>query len=128
MADDLPHPARKPADTLKLDEDLALAVKRFHRLRWALVVVVSALLLLATAAVGVVLYRQSSQLTASCALYRDLGTLSIRPVPPLKRASKLSVIIVNDARQAYEGQCPGHIGPPSPSLLYWGRHYGIRIH
>jgi len=64
-----------------------------------------------------------SQLLASCAFARDLGSV---PLPASPRPSKLGVSIVADSRAQWRTlRCPGELPPPSPGLRHWAAFYHL---
>jgi hypothetical protein len=128
MADDLPMPTARPPSTESLDADLAGTLKRFHRLRWILVSVTGGLLVVALVVFGILLYRQERAIQATCSFYGDIARVDIKPVPPLRRPSKLTVTLVSHTRTAYEGlHCSPALPPPSAELEHWAAVYRIEI-
>lgn len=131
MADDLPHPAVRPAATAQLDRDLATAVKRLHRVRWILVSIAAAILVVVTVAGGIVVTRLLAEERASCAAWRAISVAPL-PVTPTVRTpqpSRLAVSILDGARVAYQGQaCGAPLPPPGPGLVKWAAYYHIPLH
>jgi hypothetical protein len=117
----------EPRPTADIDEELAHAIKGVHRLRWAGTLALAVVVIVALAAGSLVLFRQQGQLKASCSLYRDLSVLPVKPIPPVKRPSKLGITIVVDSRIAYIGECSHDIPPPDPSLRFWAHFYRLTV-
>lgn len=68
-----------------------------------------------------------TQTQTGCNLYSDIGTAPVK-TEGTSHVSKLGITIVTDARKAWYGLgCPGHLAPPSPSLIFWAHHYGIAL-
>lgn len=116
-----------PRPVGEIDTELAATLVRFHKLRWWAVVALAVVMAIAITVGAVTLTHQQRQLVASCSLYSDLGTLSVKPTPPIKKPSQAIVTIVVDARRAYLGECGPYIPPASASLLYWARFYHLQI-
>lgn len=125
---DLPEPYTRPQATADLDDDLRSTVKKFHRLRWILVSVTGTLVIISLVVLAILLARQEHAIQATCGLYRDIGTVDITPVPPVKRPSRLTVTLVSHARTAYEGlNCSPPLSAPSQLLMHWARIYKINL-
>ena len=128
MADDLPTPRTRPQSVKSLDDDLAGTLKRFHRLRWILVSVTGALVVVALVVGGILLYRQERAIQATCSFYGDIAGVDIKPVPPLRRPSRLTITLVSHTRAAYNGlHCTPALPPPSAELEHWAAVYHIEI-
>ena len=117
----------EPRPTREIDYELRHTIQRFHRLRWWSVAALSVVVVVALIVGGVIFQHQQRQLTASCALWRDLASLSVKPLPPVRTPSKVTITIVVDSRRAYIGECPGPVPPPDPSLVFWAHQYHIPI-
>lgn len=117
----------EPRPVKDIDSELSRAIRGVHRLRWAGTLALAVVVVVALAAGGLVLVRQQSQLKASCSLYRDLSVLPVKPIPPVKRPSKLGITIVVDSRIAYIGECSHDIPAPDPSLVFWARFYHLTV-
>jgi hypothetical protein len=125
-----------------LDQELKVALRRFHRLRWMLTGMIALIIAVAVAAGAVILYSQHSQLTrdqaqltrdntrllSSCDFYRPLTVAPVTVNPATRRPAPLSVAIIAASREAYAGQgCPGPVPPPDPSLLRWAAYYHVHV-
>lgn len=117
----------EPRPTADIDAELSHAIKGVHRLRWTGTLVLAVVFVVALAAGALVLVRQQNQLSASCSLYRDLSALPVKPIPPVRRPSKLGITIVVDSRIAYLGECSHDIPSPDPSLVFWAHFYHLTV-
>jgi len=116
-----------PRPVTEIDDELARVIRRYHRLRWWGVIALALVVVLALSAGGMALVHKSRQLSASCALSRDLSSLPVTPSPPVRRPSKLGITIVVDSRIAYLGECGRDIPPPDPSLVRWAHYYRMAV-
>jgi hypothetical protein len=122
------EPNGGPRPTADLDADLHHLI---HRSRWVQGVALALLSILVAAGffiVGKQLVAQNRELTAACSFYQDITGISVKPIPPLKRPSRLTVLLVTHARSAYIGLgCSPDISSPDPSLVFWARYYRIPV-
>jgi len=129
-----PHEDLAAPQLEKADHELSRALTSFHRLRWASLGVLAAVLIMAIVVGGVVILHQSdqisqarNQLVAGCRFFADLASLPVTPVPPVKRPTRLGVSIVVDSRIAAVGLGCSNIPPPSASLKKWAGYYHITL-
>lgn len=66
------------------------------------------------------------QVSASCDFWKQLGSVPIAPVPPLKAPSKFGVQIVLSSVEAYDGFGCGKL-MPSPELIRWAGYYHLPL-
>ena len=100
-----------------------MAAERRHRLGAALPYFIAVILTLTSIGftVGYVAQLQT-QLQATCAFARDLGSASL---PASPKPSKLGVSIVADSRAQWRTlRCPGTL-PPAPGLAHWAAAYHL---
>jgi len=127
--------SEEPRHTAELDEDLRGLLKRTRRVQVVALAALGLVLVSGFAVVGLVISSQNRQLStqarelsAACGFFHDLAAVPVRPVPPLKRPSKLSVVLIAHSREAYIGLgCHPEIQPPDPSLVFWARYYGVPV-
>lgn len=116
------------------DPDLLQAARRFHRIRWAAVAALAAIVAAAIAIGADILASQDNQLRrdetrllSSCDFYRPLTPLPVTVNPATGKPTALSVSIIAGAREAYVGQGCGRIPPAAPSVIKWAAYYHIRM-
>ena len=124
------------------------SLRGFLRMRWLLTAAVLAVLLAAVLALGILFFRQQTQLQAQqaalraqlaelqaqqaalradCAFWYPLTSLPVTVITPGMPPTRLSVALITASRIAYEGQDCGHIPPASVSLEKWAAFYGIQV-
>lgn len=116
------------------DPDLLQAARRFHRIRWAAVAVLAAIVAAAIAVGAGMLVSQNNQLRSdearllsACDFYRPLTPLPVSVNPASGKPTELSVSIIAGAREAYIGQGCGRIPAAAPSVIKWAAYYHIRM-
>jgi hypothetical protein len=103
-------------------------IHRSRRVQAAALALLTLLVVAGFIVIGQQLVTQNRELTAACGFYRDLTSISVKPVPPVRRPSRLSVLLITHARSAYIGLgCHPGINSPDPSLVFWARYYGIPV-
>lgn len=124
-----------PQETADLDNELKKTVRSSRRIQMASLVILGFVLVVGFLITGFIiggqrseLNAQSKELDAACSFFRDLTSVPVKPVPPLKRPSKLSVLLVAHSRTAYIGlDCQPPIPQADPSETFWGRYYKIKV-